>query len=216
MTRIGGVPQTRISLLRAVRRLERVRKAAELLRRKREALVTEFFRHARPVAEARAVIAGQSHAAYDALVPAFSVHGEAGLRAMTWPVRDPRVDIRPDKVGGIPTSEIVAALPTRRTLGARGTAPDLTGTSAATAASEFEEMAQLLLESAPREIMIRRLAEELARTSRQVNILEKRTAPSLEGEIGFIQRTLDEREREEHVRLRLLQTKKARARLIDR
>jgi vacuolar-type H+-ATPase subunit D/Vma8 len=46
-------PATRHALLRVGRRLERVRSAAELLRRKRSALVNELFLTARPVLDAR-------------------------------------------------------------------------------------------------------------------------------------------------------------------
>ncbi|MGH8630469.1 MAG: V-type ATP synthase subunit D, partial [Burkholderiales bacterium] len=56
--------------------------------------------------------------------------------------------------------------------------------------------------------MIRRLAEALARTSRQVRALEDVVAPALERTIGAIERTLDEREREEHVRFRRLRARR--------
>ena len=48
---------TRMNLLRAARRLGQVTRGVGLLRRKREALVTELFKLARPAADARALIA---------------------------------------------------------------------------------------------------------------------------------------------------------------
>ena len=64
-------------------------------------------------------------------------------------------------------------------------------------------LADLLLEAAPREMLIRRLGESLAQTSRQVNTLERRLAPALRSAVTDMRRTLDEREREERLRLKL-------------
>jgi vacuolar-type H+-ATPase subunit D/Vma8 len=48
----------------------------------------------------------------------------------------------------------------------------------------------------------------VSRTSRQVNTLERRVTPGLETNIVRIRRALDEREREEHLRLgRLLRAR---------
>jgi vacuolar-type H+-ATPase subunit D/Vma8 len=88
------------------------------------------------------------------------------------------------------------------------------GVSARTieAAAAFEELAELLLDAANREALLSRLGEALARTSRQVNTLERRLGPTLRADLGAIRRTLDEREREEHLRLeRLLRARQIRA-----
>lgn len=204
MRALTGIALTRLNLLRAVRRLIRIEKGVELLRRKREALVTEFFQAARPAADARAVIADRARRAYPALLRALALHGYSGLRAMGWPPRDIAVDIRPAEIWGIPVSELAASPVLRRTLGARATAPGLTGPAAAEAAAEFEDFAGLLLEAAPRELVLRRLGEALALTSRQVNTLEQRLLPQVRSQITFTRRALEEREREEHMRLRRL------------
>jgi vacuolar-type H+-ATPase subunit D/Vma8 len=72
-------------------------------------------------------------------------------------------------------------------------------TTEATAA--FEELTELLLDAANRETLLGHLGEALARTSRQVNTLERRLQPALTAHLVAIWRTLDEREREDHVRL---------------
>jgi len=204
MRALTGIALTRLNLLRAVRRLIRIEKGVELLRRKREALVTAFFQAARPAADARAVIADRARSAYPALLRAIALHGNSGLRAMGWPPRDIAVDISPAEIWGIPVSELVASPVLQRTVGARATAPGLTGPTAAEAATEFEVLAGLLLEAAPRELVLRRLGEALALTSRQVNTLEQRLLPQVRSQITFTRRALEEREREEYLRLRRL------------
>jgi V/A-type H+-transporting ATPase subunit D len=201
---------TRLNLIRAERRLERVRKGAALLRRKREALVTELFRLARPAADARRHIEEGSRRGYARLLAALAIHGRSGLRALAWPERDLQVEIRSAQVWGVPVASIEARPPLVRTVGARGTAPASAGPTAVDAAGEFERLAELLLDAAPREMLIRRLGEALSQASRQVHTLERRVAPTLLSQMGSVRRTLEEREREEHLRLKHLSRRKAR------
>jgi len=200
---------TRMNLLRAARRLVQVTRGTGLLRRKREALVAELFRLARPAADARARIADATARAYPSLLTALAVHGRAGLRALAWPGRNLQLDVEPGSVWGIVVSRITGRPPLARTLAARGAAPGLTGPAAARATAEFERLADLLLETAPREMLMRRLGEALAQTSRQVNTLERRLAPALRSEVTGMRRALDEREREERLRLKRLKSSRA-------
>jgi V/A-type H+-transporting ATPase subunit D len=196
-------------MLRAVRRLERLSKGADLLRRKREALVTELFRLARPAADARTQIAAAARRAYPLLVGALAEHGLAGVRAIGWPARDLLVEVAPGSVWGVVVSRIVSRTPVARTLDARGTAPAGTGPATVRAATEFERLTELLLDAAPQEMLLRRLGEALAQTSRQVHTLERRLAPRLSEDIARVRRVLDEREREERLRLgRLLRQRR--------
>lgn len=205
------VAPTRLNLLRAVRRLERLSKGAALLRRKREALVTELFRLARPAADARAQIAAAARRAYPLLVSALAEHGLAGVRAIGWPARDLTVEVVAGSVWGVVVSRVVSRTAVARTLDARGTAPAGTGPAAVRAASEFERLTELLLDAAPQEMLLRRLGEALAQTSRQVHTLERRLAPRLREDISRVSRVLDEREREERLRLRSLLKRRRRA-----
>ncbi len=65
-------------------------KAVELVRRKREALVGELFKLARPAADARAQIAVGTRRAYAALLGALAAHGLAGLQVNTLERLSPR------------------------------------------------------------------------------------------------------------------------------
>src|ERR1041384_6784397 len=73
---------TRLALVRANRRLQRLSRGAAVLRRNREALVTELFRIARPAADARDAIARVAREAYPYLLAALAKHGFSGLRAI--------------------------------------------------------------------------------------------------------------------------------------
>ena len=199
---------TRLNLIRAERRLERVRRGSALLRRKREALVSELFKLARPAADARHRIEEGARRGYQQLLGALAIHGRAGLLALAWPERDLRVEIESAQVWGVPVARIISRPLLTRTVGARGNAPGSAGPTVVSAAGEFERLAELLLDAATREMLIRRLGEALSQTSRQVHTLERRVAPSLLGQMGAVRRTLEEREREEHLRLKHLSRRK--------
>jgi len=198
------MPPTRHALLRAKRRLERVRNASELLTCKRSALVNELFKTARPVLEAREAIEWQAAVAYFALVHAEADRGPAFLRALSLPLREIEVDLRVTEAFGLPAAEILAHDPVRRAPNERGMAAGSAGPAVSATADEFERLTALLLDSASRELLMRRLARSLAETSRRVNLLERRVGPQLTGEITRIEFTLEEREREEQNRYRRL------------
>lgn len=204
MTRDRAPVATRQNLLGTARRLGQVTRGMGLLRRKREALVTELFRLARPAAMLRRTIAERADAAWPALIDALGVEGQAGLRALGWPGRELEAEVRAGQVWGIAVAEILNRSTVRRTLAARGTPPGAATAAAIHAAGAFEELTEALLDAAGREALLRRLGEALARTSRQVNTLERRIGPTLRTHITSIRRTLDEREREEHIRLERL------------
>jgi H(+)-transporting ATP synthase subunit D len=205
-------PPTRHALLRARGRLSRVRVAAALLARKRTALVNELFRTAKPLLDAREAIEWQSAVSFAALLHAEADRGSPLLRALSLPEREVRVELRPAEAWGLPAAEIVAHDPVRRAAPDRGVAVGPAGPATAAAAEAFEALTELLLDAASRELLIRRLAQALAETSRRVNLLERRVAPRLESELSRIAFTLEEREREERLRTRRLLERSSRAR----
>lgn len=202
MTDGGREPATRFALVKARRGRERVDRALDLLSRKRLALVAELFRLAAPALDAREEVGRAALAAYAALLEALATRDRDELRAAAWPGRELEVELRRTEIWGVEAAEITDRPPVRRSLPARGTHPGATGPGAAAAADAFERLVELLLDAATREARLRRLGDALARTSRQLNTLEQRVLPRMERRIREIQRTLEEREREEHQRIR--------------
>jgi V/A-type H+-transporting ATPase subunit D len=208
MSGTSRIAPTRANLLRARRRLAQVQRGAALLRRKREALVRELFRLARPAADSRTRIATAFADAYDSLLAALAIHGRTGLRAIGWPTREIVVRIEPDQIWGINVSDLTERPPIRRMLDARGVAPGSTGPTTSETADRFETLTELLLDAAVAEQRIRRVAEAVARQTRHLRTLEQRLAPELEAQISTVQETLQEREREEYMRLKHLQRRR--------
>jgi V/A-type H+-transporting ATPase subunit D len=195
---------TRSQLLRSRERLARVARGIDLLSRKRKALAAELFGVAAPAIAARARIGECAATAYSALLAALAARGAMELESLGWPSRQLEVEVAISETWGVATGDVQRLVPTRRSLRMRGQHPGLTGAAAGIASAEFERLLELLLDAASTELRLRRLAEALERTSRQVNTLERRVAPNLEREIRRVRGLLEEREREDHTRLKRL------------
>lgn len=197
-----SVPPTRSGLVRASAQLGRVRKGRELLNRKREALITELFRSARPALDARQRVDERAREAYRTLLEALAVRGESALHAFAWPSREVEVELSHQTVWGIAVPSVVSHTPIQRTLTLRETAGSSVGPAVAQTATEFERLIELLLEALPKEQRVRRLGVALSKATRQVNTLQLRVEPTLTAELGSVKRMLEERERDERSRLR--------------
>jgi V/A-type H+-transporting ATPase subunit D len=200
----GPAKVTRSSLMRLSRRLDQVEKGAAMLEKKRDALVIQLFARVRPTIDARRRVEQQAALAYRALVDALAAAGRSDLAALAWPSRDLRVDLlNHGKPAGTAAADRFAPPPALvRGAAARAVVPGQADPAAEKAAEAFEQLLELVLATAPEESAIRRLGRALAHTVRQVNVLEQRVAVDLGHALVRVRRTLDEREREESVRLR--------------
>jgi V/A-type H+/Na+-transporting ATPase subunit D len=196
---------TRDNLLRARSQLARVRKGADAVSRKRQALVGHLFRIARPALDTRGEIARRVSEAATVLLEALSVNGVHAVRAVANPSRRVDVEITPAQIWGVRVADVVPVEQVRRTLDARGTPPGSTGRELVEAADAYEALVEMLIAAAPSEIRVARLADAVSSTSRQLRLLRERVEPGLVSQIARVVHTLEEREREEHVRLKHLQ-----------
>jgi V/A-type H+-transporting ATPase subunit D len=91
-----------------------------------------------------------------------------------------------------------------RPLSGRGFSYVATSTTIDEAAEAFETKVGIIMRLAESELRLRRLAEEIQRTSRRLNALDHVLLPRLEAERSMIQAALDERERADRFRLKLM------------
>ena len=75
---------------------------------------------------------------------------------------------------------------------------------AAAGTEAVEAEVHIIIRLAESELRLRRLAEEIQQTSRRLNALDHLLIPRLEAERDLIQTALDERERADHFRLKLM------------
>lgn len=203
-------PTTRMGLLEVRSRHDVASKGARLLRAKREVLAGELFRLVRDVLEGRAKLDDVLREAVKALGLARALDGEDALESLASAAgRQIPVQVQVRRVWGVPTPTVNAPL-LQRAADERGTSPTGWGPTAAEAARLHEEGLEVLLRIASRELHLARLGEEIQATSRRINALEQLLLPSLAAEAGRIEGALEERDREDAVRLKRFRAKHGR------
>jgi V/A-type H+-transporting ATPase subunit D len=209
---VGPAKVTRSALLHLARRLEQVDKGAALLEKKRDALVLQLFARVHPSVDARRRIERQAATAYRSLVDALAAAGRGDLATLGWPSRELRVRARgsPPEAGAGAAERLEPPATLVRSAAARSWAAGQFEPAAHEAAQGFERLLDLVLASAPEEAAIRRIGRELEHTVRQVNVREQRVAVDLRHGLLRVRRTLDEREREEALRLRRIAARSGR------
>lgn len=202
------IPATRSALLENRARRQVARRGAELLRDKREALATELFAVVKDVVARREKLDLALREATRALALARALDGEEALASLALAAgRDVPLEIEVKKVWGIPVPE-VSAPRLARAIDARGVAAAGVGLTAHATAIRHEEALELLLEVCSVEVRLRRLGEELRKTSRRIAALEEVVIPAIDRELRRVGMTLEERAREDLARRKRFKTQK--------
>ena len=203
-----NVPPTKSSHLTLSRQLEFAREGFDLLEQKRQILIFELMSRLGRARDAERRTA-------EAIARAFAALGEALLeigtdavdRAAVGVRLDHQVEVTEQALMGIRIPAVsVAAEPAGVQFG-------VVGTSANTdvAMRRFVDMLDLLGELAELENAVVRLARELRKTQRRTNALSKIFIPDYSETLSYIVSSLEERERESFIIMRLLKDRLARA-----
>ena len=199
-----SVSVTRMELLARKAQLTLASQGRDLLEQKRTALMKEFLQIADTVMEhsetlfQTATEARQALARAEALAGREAVHSAAlGSRA------ELPLQVTATRVMGVKVPHIEQKRVSRSLLG-RGYSVVGTSLTIDEAASAFEAEVNAIIQLAESELRLTRLAAEIQRTSRRLNALDHLLIPRLEAERDFIQMALDERERSDHFRLKLV------------
>lgn len=203
MTRIN-VPPTRSNLLHMKQELQFSREGFEILDQKREVLAKELIRMAHDAEQLQDKMDKLMDEAYRALTEARLMMGREHLEWAALAVnKTVDVQLKYRGVMGI-------ALPL---IEARGGPPEMSyslgDTTAALdeASASFREVLNNIPELSRLVTSVWRLAIELRKTQRRVNALQYIFIPDYEETIVFIQNMLEERDREEIFRLKLLKSR---------
>ena len=182
----------------------------DLLKERRSALVNEFNRLG---ASALASIDALDRDAADAgrlLGLSVAAEGPGPVQSAAWAAQgEIAVTLQTRSVAGVPIVEIETE-PVARARTDRGYSLAATSARLDEVAERFEAVLDRLLELAVLELSVRRLADEIARTTRRMNALEHVVVPRLESEQAHIALVLEEREMEDRVRLRRMRSRGAR------
>ena len=198
---MAGIAPTKSNLLKLRRQLVFAEEGYDLLEQKRQILIFELMRRLKRAQDAENRVNALFPAAFAALREAsLDLGSEALDRLAMGIIRTSGVELSEQHLMGLHIPILKAEL-------ASGNAAfGLSGASAnaANAVRRFCEILPSLVELAELDTAVRRISNELRRTQRRCNALSKIFIPSLRKRICYILSTLEERERESLITLKMI------------
>jgi V/A-type H+-transporting ATPase subunit D len=201
---MSNVSVTRMDLLARKAQIALASQGRDLLEQKRTALLKEFLRTADTALERSDALQLTAANARQALARAESMAGAESVRSAALASRSAfGINVTTVSVMGVRVPHIEQKRVSRSML-ERGFSIVGTSTSVDETASAFETEVEAILQLAEIELRLARLGDEIQRTSRRLNALDHFVIPRLRAERDFIQMSLDERERADHFRLKMV------------
>lgn len=195
---------TRMELLARKEQIALATQGRDLLEQKRTALMKELLKTVDMVMERAEALQEAAAHAHQALARAEAVAGTEAVRSAALAARSEfPLEVRTRSVMGVRVPDIEQKRVARPL---SGRSYSFVGTSITIdeAAEAFEAEVAIIIRLAESELRLTRLTEEIQRTSRRLNALDHLLIPRLEAERDMIQTALDERERADHFRLKLM------------
>ncbi len=200
----GQISPTRSAMLASKASLKTAQSGADLLKRKRDALIGEFFALVKDALAAREELSGVSKGAYTSLFGAKAWDTPEAVESLSLAGSgDYAINMQIDNLYGVKVPRI--ELPERDTTTAFS--PINVGARTIQAATDFGGVMDGIVKVAATETKLRRIGEEIKKTSRRVNALEQVLIPGIQDDIRFIRSVLDQREREASFTLKKIKAK---------
>ncbi|MEW6595706.1 MAG: V-type ATP synthase subunit D [Thermodesulfobacteriota bacterium] len=193
----------RTTLLQLKEKVRAVGESLAILKARRQALVAELLKTARPFLRSRQLLRERYAEALTELAASRALEGEPVVAALVEVTRrEFPVALVERNILGVRYREIAAGLAVRRPVEARNYDFYRSTARVEEASDRFEQLAEAMLPLAAFEHKVQRLGEEIIRLSRKTRVLEERVQPGLSREIKEIAMYIAEREREEYFRLK--------------
>jgi len=199
-----NIAPTRSNLLQRRDQVKLAIRGADLLKRKRDALIGEFFALVKSSLAARRQLGEASREAYFALFLANAWDGPEAVGSLALAESEKvEIALKMENIFGVKVPQVQPAefddkLPF---------SPVGAGASTLEAASQFRKLVDAIIRVAATETRLRRIGEEIKKTNRRVNALEQLVIPGINYEIRHIRSVLDQRSLEETTVLKRIKAK---------
>jgi V/A-type H+-transporting ATPase subunit D len=194
---------TRTNLLLLKDKSRSVVNSIGILRARKQALIKEFLAATLPFLRSREDIRKSYGKALRELAIALGHEGKDGIASITVVTeRDFKIDVIEKSIWGLRYKDIVfhdapVREPDKRGYNEFGTTPHLEEGTVL-----FEKLLESMLHLAEYESKLKRLGDEILRTTRRIKVLEEMVLPGLKSQIKTITQYIGERERESFYRLK--------------
>lgn len=194
------VALTQSNLLRLKEELEIAREGHDLLDEKREVMVMELMDNIHRFKELEDEITEKLRESYSSLEKAWVTMGKDKIEEYSEGEKEYSLDTRMRSVMGVSVPEFLIDTPEVEPEASM----DGTDKNFDEALINFRNILETLVNWAAREALIWRLGSEINRTQKRVNALENISIPDYEKKIKKIEESLEEEEREEFFRRKML------------
>jgi V/A-type H+-transporting ATPase subunit D len=200
---MNATSPTRMNLLSRRGQYALAARGVNLLQKKRDALVREFFTLVHETLEARRQLNAAGREAHMALILAKSFDSPKAVEdlSLSMPgLSNVRVEV--ENIWGTRVPDLSAVWPQGVVV-----SPLFVGGQTLAAQAAFRRLGRALLLVANTESRMRRIGEEIKKTARRVNALELAVLPALRSQIRYIRQVLDQQEQEDIFRLKRVKRK---------
>jgi len=207
------IQPTRTNLLLLRERARSVSNSIEILRAKRRALIVEFLRSTMPFLKSRREIKDTYGRAIEELSLSLGLGGRDAVDSIAASAGpEPAVEITEGRVWGlryrdVELRETPLKPPGERPYDWRGSTHHMEE-----CIHLYEKLVDSVIKVAAFESKLKRLAEEITRTTRRTRVLEERILPGLRADIKAVTQFIGEREREAYYRLKHVKAARERKR----
>lgn len=193
-----------MELLRLKNRTKLAERGHDLLKEKRDSLIMEFFNTIAEMKEIRQQVESALAEAFSSLTQAKMIMGPARVIEFAYSSQvETRLETTTRSMMGVrvPVMSLQQDVPELPY-----SLPD-SSVKLDIMTSKFVEALRAIVRLAEVESTVRRLALEIERTKRRVSALEAVVIPRLEATVRFIKLALEEREREDFYRIKLVKSR---------
>jgi V/A-type H+-transporting ATPase subunit D len=211
MAVIKGTKPTRAVLIGLRKRIHTAETGHGLLKMKRDGLMVEFFEVLNQARTIRQELVEDFLKARQALNMAKASEGTLAINSVAFALqKEPTVELESRNIMGVVVPKITADS-VQKQMFERGYG--IIGTSAAIdeAADAYESLVDKIITAAEVETALIKLVDDIDSTKRRVNALEFKVIPDIQDTIRYIGFSLEEMERDNTVKLKMLKGKAERS-----
>lgn len=198
---------TRTNLLAKRAQIKLARQGTDLLTRKKDALLQEFFDILVHMVPLRERLVDQVREAVLGGIMTEAVLGRETLAVAALDgAPDLEIELKEINLWGVRVLDMDHTFRPRDLL-SRRYSPRTESLMVDEMAADFEQVLLAMLDLAPHELRLRKLGEDIRKTNRKINALEQQLIPRLIGQATFITQALEERARDDRFRLKCMKRK---------
>jgi V/A-type H+-transporting ATPase subunit D len=204
---MADIKPTRSELIKLKKKIKLARSGHNLLKKKRDGLILEFFELLREAKGIRSELTRLYKDARFRMAVARAVESDIAIRSIALAVKNrPDVNVKAKNIMGvvvpvIESGSIVSGLKQR------GYGITSGSSKIDEAALAYEKLLQKIIVAAQAETTMKKVLAEIEKTKRRVNALEFELIPKMSAQSSFIRLRLEEIERENTFRMKRIKAK---------